>query len=434
MKKYLIVYNKIKSDILNGYLKYKTLIPSIRHSESLFGYSKTTIERAYDQLLADGYIIGVPGKGYFVDVKPESIKVRKNAHGIIDKQIECNYMYDFRIHSVSTGSFDVDLWKRYLKESFRDESLIASYGDAQGEYSLRYALCDYLYRNRGVSSNPEHILIGPSFQTLLFMTCSLLDANSRIGLEQSTSKEVLRVFESYGFECVLLSKEHYLEDLKEAAIDILYINTACFGKDMKPIDRTMRDQIIDCSIQRSFLILEDDYNGELTYVSQPRQALFSYSTEDNVIYFGSFSRLLVPSIRLSYVVMNEELKHWYDLYRDSFSPNASRFEQIALEKYIENGYLEKRLRKLKKEYAQKQEFMKEILLRYIPNFKLMEAYLCFTIDTHGIDEDKFQQLCQSASIGIDKIIDHQLRLSFATMDPSKMEAGISLLVKCIKQC
>ena len=132
--------------------------------------------------------------------------------------------------------------------------------------------------------------------------------------------------------------------------------------------------------------------------------------------------------------MNEELKHWYDLYRDSFSPNASRFEQIALEKYIENGYLEKRLRKLKKEYAQKQEFMKEILLRYIPNFKLMEAYLCFTIDTHGIDEDKFQQLCQSASIGIDKIIDHQLRLSFATMDPSKMEAGISLLVKCIKQC
>lgn len=434
MKKYCIVYNKIKSDILNGYLKYKTLIPSIRQSESLYGYSKTTIERAYDQLLADGYIIGVPGKGYFVDVKPESIKVRKNAHGITNKQIEYKYEYDFRIRSVSTDSFDVDLWKRYLKESFHDESMIASYGDAQGEYSLRYALCDYLYRNRGVSSDPEHILIGPSFQTLLFMICSLFDSDSRIGLEQATPKEVLRVFESYGFACILLSKEHYLEELKDIDIDILYINTACFGKEMKPIDRTLRDQIIDCSVQRSFLILEDDYNGELTYVSQPRQALFSYSVAENVIYFGSFSRLLVPSIRLSYVVMNEKLKLWYDLYRDSFSPNASRFEQIALEKYIENGYLEKRLRKLKKEYARKQELMKKILLRYIPDFKLIEAYLCFAIDTSGIDENRLKKLCQNASIGIDKIIDHQLRLSFATMDPSKMEAGISLLVKCIKQC
>ena len=150
-----------------------------------------------------------------------------------------------------------------------------------------------------------------------------------------------------------LSKERYIEELSLLDIDILYINTACFGQDFAPLSNSMRDTILQLSYDKNFLILEDDYNGELTYHSKPRQALQSASVMDNVIYFSSFSRLLLPSLRLSYMILNTKYQHAYQQFKDSFGPTASKLETAGTGKIYRQWIFGKTCAQVKKRICEK---------------------------------------------------------------------------------
>lgn len=434
MKRYDKVYEKFKEDITQGYLKYGDLLPSIRQSVARFGYSKTTIEHAYDRLLMDGYITSLPQKGFVVDIQPDQIQRHQSILQTFQEPVTKMYPYDFRQHAVSQDSFDVQIWKRYMKEVFQDGQLISTYGQEQGEKALRIALARYAYQHRGVLTTPEQILVGSNFQTLLFLFCSLLKRPTVIGMEEGVSKQVLRVFHSYGFECILLSKKTYFEELKESSIDVLYINSACFGGQYRPLDALSRDQIIALAHEKDFLILEDDYNGELTYRSKDRHALQGFESQGKVIYCSSFSRLLIPSLRLSYMVLNEDFLQRYQEAKEEFGPTASKFEQLALAKYIENGCMEKHVRRLKREYALKEKLARSLLQPHFDGLILKEAYFSYAFTVAIQDLDTFYKRCEKQGIGIDHIEKNQLSISFAYPNQKALKEGLCLLVKIIKEC
>lgn len=434
MKRYMQVYNKFVEDIKKGYLKYGDTLPSIRKSVEVFGFSKTSIERGYEQLVLDGYIISEAQKGFIVDIKPYQLHRQQIIAQASNSDIPKQYFYDFRSHAVSQDSFDLRVWKRYMKDVFQDTPLISTYGDKQGEQELRTALSEYAYHNRGILATGAQILVGSGFQSLLFDFCSLLKKPISIAMEESVTKEVLHVFTSFGFDCHFLSKERYIEELSLLDIDILYINTACFGQDFAPLSNSMRDMILQLSYDNNFLILEDDYNGELTYHSKPRQALQSASVMDNVIYFSSFSRLLLPSLRLSYMILNIKYQHAYQQFKDSFGPTASKLEQLVLARYIANGYLEKHVRKLKREYAKKEQITYDLLSSAGFSVLLQEAYFSYQIDISHCDVFAIIKACEEKGIGIDAPTKDRLNVSFAYLDRDRLQEGLKLLVKILKEC
>ncbi len=437
MKKYEKVYFKYREDIINGYLKKGAQLPSIRKSCEMFKASQTTIEHAYEKLLIDGYIYSVPQIGYFVNIEEERIQLHKqfDQYSMIHKPV--SYLYDFRSQTVSQDSFEVSTWKRYIKDVLDDRINMSTYGDSQGEYVLREAICQYAYKIRGVLSQPDKILIGSNYQSLLFILCGLFEKETVIAMEKEAD-QAQRVFESYGYEVKIINSNDGgidVEDLKKFDVDVLYMNSASQGNKKRPISNHLREKLMTYTTEHNILIIEDDYNGELTYASKHHHAMQGFSKNDNIIYCGSFSRLLLPSLRISYMVLNDQYSKIYQHFKNDYGPTASKLEQLAFSRYIVDGYLEKHLRKLKKEYKEKYIEMKKAIEEHLPyQHYLNEAYLCYCIELKDIDENRLEEKCIENKIAINPIVHHILKISFASIDTKKINQSISLLSKLIQEC
>ena len=339
MKKYEVIYNTYRESILSGILKYGDRVDSIRECVKKMNVSKTTVELAYNKLMLDGFISSKEKVGYVVSMNPERVLLHHEILDYSSSHKEKEYDYDFRIQSVSIDSFETSIWKRYIKGVLNDKKLMSSYGLAQGEYGLRQALCKYVYQNRNILCFPEQMVIGSNYQSLLYIFCGMLDKQKVIGLSTLVDEQAKQVFLSYGFSVKYLDPDHFIEDIKRLNIDVVYVNTTCFTYDRQSMSEKIRNELVSLS---NILILEDDYNGELVYASKIKTSLCSMSS--NVIYFSSFSRLLLPSLRIGYMILNDEYTKKY--CASFFGPTASKLEQVAFSQYIVDGYLQKHLRKL----------------------------------------------------------------------------------------
>lgn len=425
MKKYEVIYHKYKEDIVNGFLKKGDRLPSIRQACELFKVSQTTIEHAYELLVMDGYIHPVLKAGYIVCLSDDQAQLHKKMEDYTIDHLPVSFQYDFRSRSVSYDSFEITLWKRYLKQIVSDPEIMASYGDSQGEYALRQALSQYVYRNRGILCYPDQVWIGSNYQSLLFAFCGMLDKNTRIAMEVQNNEQALRVFQSYDFTVENVD----FNDLSN--VDVLYINTACVGIHKGPITKDLQAKILEQARKYHILILEDDYNGELTYRSKSRHSLFSVDEEDRVIYCGSFSRLLLPSVRISYLILNDAYSQFYKMHQAEYGPMASKLEQLATARYIVDGGLEKHLRKLKREYRKKSLKMETCLKEWNVKYQLKEAYMCYEVFV-SIPED-FENLCAKNQIGVSVKENHILELSFASIAIDSLEYAMNLLKNIIFQ-
>ena len=423
MKKYEQIYQKYKQDIFEGYLKKGDRLPSIRSACDVFKVSQTTVEHAYSLLEMDGYIEAKPKIGYTVHLSFNQICQHKAFEKAQHKVKPFLYTYDLRSQSVSFDSFEVSIWKRYLKEVVANPDIMSSYGDNQGEYCLRQALSQYIYRNRGILCHPDQIWVGSNYQSLLFAFCGMLPASCTIGMEVEYNKQAYRVFESYGFTI----KNIDFEDL--SGIDVLYINTSCLGKERKPISKSLQAHVLEEAEKNNYLILEDDYNGELTYRSHFRNALFSACETNRVIYCGSFSRLLLPSVRISYLVLNQKYSAFYQQHKMEYGPMASKLEQEVVARYIVDGWMDKHLRKLRREYRQKSEKMENCLQSWPISYSLNEAYMNFVLQCKLTDEIKKNLEKQSIAVSVTK--EGEIEISFASINKDLIEKMMNLLKKII---
>ena len=426
MKKYEEIYHTYKHLILSGILKEGDCIDSIRVCCKKRNVSKTTVENAYQKLMLDGFILSKEKVGYVVCMKPEQVKLHHEILDYSNEHKEKVYTYDLRIQSVSFDSFEINIWKRYMKQVLNDKACMSSYGNSQGEYALRRSLCKYVYENRNILCFPKQMVIGSNYQSLLYIFCGLLNKDKRVGLSPFVDEQAKQVFVSYGFDVVYCSTEHFVQDIQDKHVDIVYVNTTCFTKDKQAMSGSIRNELLKI---KDILILEDDYNGELVYASKPKPCLFSKSR--NVIYFSSFSRLLLPSLRMSYMILNEDYMKMYQ--SKSFGPAASKMEQMALSQYIVDGYLQKHLRKLIREYKEKYQLLQDLLKEYVPySFCLDETYMAYWIECDK-DRDVLLKKSEAFSLGLN-IEMGRIGLSFASIEKEKMEPAVICLAQMLKEC
>lgn len=435
MSKYEALYKRLRLDILDGNYRYKEKLPSIREMEKNTGLSRTTIEAAYGQLLVEGYIVSRHKSGYFVDVD-----LKQKQEMAILKQPHCPYLrvhydYDFSGGAVDPSSFNMELWKKYIRQALQEQESLYEYGQQQGELVLRQALCHYTSMYRGVHASEEQMVIGSGFQALLTILCGLLKNVKRVGMPRSGFLHAQMIFSDFNIETIMLEEDEdgiVMDSLYNVEIDFLYLNTSSAGQKSGALPISRRLQIIEYAKAHSIFIIEDDHNGELRYSAKPVPAMQGQDPE-HIIYIGSFSKLMVPSLRIAYMVLPLSLLDKYSIKRDYYHQNVSKLEQIALAYFIEDGQLIRQLKRLRRLYSKKSRMLIDSLNLYFdhPQIQLEETALRvrvtfqFLLDAEGILKNAHEH-------GIDlQIQQKQCLLSFSSISLDKIEEGIKQLSKII---
>ncbi len=347
---YIQLYNYFRNMILSGALSSGSKLPSIRGCAAQFSVSKTTVEAAYVQLETEGYIYSVAQSGFFV-AEISRLSTEKTVTAVPEKeQFQPKIIYDFTSSAADEESFDFNLWQRYIKSALRTGERLLSYGDPQGEEDLRKALCNYVSKARGIICNENQIVVGAGVQNLLSLLCSLEKERKKVLFLGQPYLKGEQIFKDYGKEFINTYSENFSFD-NEA--DIIYtcpshINAA---GDIMPVSK--RIDLLKFARENKALIIEDDYDSEFSFTGYPAPSLQSLDGGNNVVYIGTFSRLLIPSIRISFMVLPQKLSEKYFAVKHLYNQTASKTEQIALCRYISDGHLQSKIKKTKKLYSEK---------------------------------------------------------------------------------
>ncbi len=358
------IYEYIKTDIRNGKISCGEKLPSTRALAKYLEISRSTVELAYEQLLAEGYVEAEACRGFFVTQIEELYQWETAKETVAQKIIkeENVYKYDFSPRGVDLQSFPYSVWRKLSKEILsNDKSDLFQLGDSQGEYELRETICRYLYQARGVNCEPEQIVIGAGNEYLLMLLSTVLGKNRKIAFENPTYRQAYRLFENLSYDTCVVEMDRKgmcVDKLRKSGAEIAYVMPSHqypLGIVM-PIKRRM-ELLKWAAEEEERYIIEDDYDSEFRYKGKPIPALQGFDREDKVIYIGTFSRSIAPSIRISYLVLPKNLLKAYNEKSRFLSSTVSRVDQLIIQQFIERGYYERHLNKMRALYKSRHDIM-----------------------------------------------------------------------------
>lgn len=353
MKKYTQLYNTIRDMIISGELSGGDRVMSVRKAAQVYGVSITTVQNAYFDLCADGYIIAQDKSGYFV-----SDIARSRPEEKYDTE-ENKIKYDLTGGKADEDCFDFTLWQRYIKSALRQKDRLLSYSQPKGEYDLRCAIAEYIKEKRNVIAPPDRIIIGAGVQPLLHILCSLLGGKKSVSFPDRSFVQGMGIFSDFGFDVHTRDKD----------ADIIYVSPSHMTRwgDVMPIKRRL--ELVEYSYAHNSLVIEDDYENEFLYNVRPTPSLFALG-KGNIIYMGSFSAMLLPGIRISFMALTKELAESYDKNSYRFAQTASKTEQIALCNYIRDGHIKSQTGKIRRLYTAKTKAFADLLKKELPNAQI----------------------------------------------------------------
>ena len=439
---YRQLYDSIRERICGGGLSVGEKMPSIRRISEELGVSRTTAEQAYQQLCVEGYLVSHPQSGYYVEAAVIE-KSEPPAEEHADKELSPRVLYDFGSRYVDSRGSDLDLWRKYVRSVLSREDTVTSYGHYQGEPELRQQLAHYGMLLRGVNTTADRIVIGAGVQPLLSLICGLLGERAgRVGIESPCFPHAERVFRDFRLNISELGQDRYgviPRELYASGAKVLYLNPSNTESMGRPMPVSRRAELLEWAEHTDGLIIEDDYNGALRFKSRPVPAMQGMGGTGRVIYLGSFSKLLMPSVRISYMALPPELAELYRSRGASYNQTSSKIEQLALAEYIRDGHIEKRLRRLRKIYSDKSQQLLSLLGTYFGSqakIRLAETALCAELSLKcGRSSPELAEIALAGGIQVIPMDScdgwAKLRLSFAGIPSEKMRDGVRLLHEII---
>ena len=367
---YRQIYDHIKNEIQKGKMKAGEKLPSSRILAKNLCISRSTVDMAYDQLLAEGYIESVPCKGYYV-CQMEGIYFDRKKKEFPEvnsgqKPSDTVYRWDFALNGIAPGGFPHNIWRKLSREVLSQEGdSLFQLGDPCGEPGIRQAVAEYLHSARGVDCDPGQIIIGAGNDYLLMLLWVILGKNRKIAMENPTYLSAYYDFLHMGSHILPVGQDEQgirIEELEKTEADTVYVMPSHqFPMGMvMPLKR--RTELLKwAGAREGRYIIEDDYDSEFRYKGQPIPALSGFDQKGCVIYLGTFSKSLAPSVRVSYMVLPRELMNTYLSLEHLFSVTVSRTDQKILELFLREGYYERHLNRMRAVYKNKHDLMVKCL-------------------------------------------------------------------------
>ena len=367
---YEFLYKSIKNDILSGKLRNGERLPSKRVLAEHLSISTITVENAYNQLVAEGYIYSKPKSGFYVSpiISPK-IHVSDNRYMYsAEKEAEPSDLYkaDFAGNAAAQESFPFVTWAKLMRQTMADkrEELILN-SPSIGVSELRLAISEYLFQFRGMSADPECIIIGAGTEYLYSLIIQLLGREKKYALEDPGYKKIAQIYKAnnVNFECIPIDSQGISNsELSDSSAEVLHISpTHHFPTGIvTPVSRRY-ELLAWAQENEGRYIIEDDYDSEFRFSGKPIPSLQSIDTLGKVIYINTFSKSLASTIRISYMVLPKALMERYKKELSFYSCTVSTFEQYTLAAFIRQGYFEKHINRMRNYYrAQRDKVMTAI--------------------------------------------------------------------------
>lgn len=360
------LYLQLREAILAGRLQSGERISSSRELSSRLSVSRNVIVDAFEQLQAEGYIVGRHGSGAYVEERlclagPDTLSPNPPPTARTDDG-ENSAAIDFRSGLPYLDAFPHRRWGRILKEvceSIPSEQW--SYGTAEGIPELRGALVDYLRQSRGVVCRPEQVIItAGAVQALSIVARALLTTSMPVLMEDPANKDVARIFALAGATVLPIAVDHQglltdrlPHDIDPAFTFVTPSHQFPIGGHL-PVQR--RVELVQYSRLTGSFIIEDDYDSEFRYQGSPISSLQGLAP-DRVIYIGSFSKSLFPSLRLGCLIVPDLLVAKCREIKRLTDVQCPTLEQFAMARFIREGHFARHIIRMRKIYKTKRDLL-----------------------------------------------------------------------------
>lgn len=370
------LYAMIRKQIETGAFSAGEKLPSKRKLALHLEISQSTIERAYAQLDAEGYIRSTPRSGYFVselepleiapgtaaEIRPDPIKKIPRTGLLPGQSI---LPYDMRINAVDGRHFPYSVWRKLQRKSIEsDDEFLLRQNDSAGNAALREAIAHYLFNFKGMRVTPEHIVLGAGTEYLFGLLMDLLGVR-RVVVEDPGNATLKRILRIKGIHCIPIP-------LDEEGLD--YWRVRAYGAEAvitMPAYQFPSGITMSVNRKRQFLswlseyptryLIEDDFDSEFRHALRPVPSLYSMGQDANIIYMNSFTRTIAPSLRIAYMILPETLYMRYLKDMDFYHNTVSEFEQRTLARFMAEGYFERHVMRMRKVYRRRRDILSAAL-------------------------------------------------------------------------
>lgn len=374
------IYHSVKIKILSGELTAGDKLPSSRSFAAFLGVSRNTVEIAFAQLLAEGYLESKERCGYFISQITHTQTFSTQSSNTVSNtfsQKETSFQYDFAPNSIDISHFPVTVWSHLAKNNLYDCNLLLQ-GHNQGDEKLRGAIASYLHGSRSVNCIPEQIIVGAGMDYLLQLLSLILGRGRKMAIENPCYQQARHIFQRADYQIIDIPLDTdgiQMNPLYKSSANCCYVTPSHqypLGLIM-PITR--RQELLYWASQNpERYIIEDDHDSEFRYKGKPIPSLQGMDTEEKVIYIGTFSKAIAPSLRVGYMVLPKPLLSVYHEHFSFYSCTVSRFEQSIISDFITKGYFEKHLNRMRKLYKSKHDQTISLLKDKLNGYHILGEY------------------------------------------------------------
>jgi GntR family transcriptional regulator/MocR family aminotransferase len=375
---YRQLYLGLRQAILSGAFPADHRLPSTRDLAEQLGISRTVVLVAYDQLLAEGFVVGRRGSGTYVSGSLNRSGVKRpersaglrlsrfgsaaaDAAGVVDfpSRQSAPLRYDFAFGRTDLAIFPFEAWRRILLRHARKAPVRElDYGPAVGSLALREAICAHLRRSRAVVCDPsEVIVVNGSQQALDLVARVLVERGDRVAIEDPQypgTKEVLRAAGAQ-LQPVPVDRDGLNPAKLPAHASLVFVTPSHQFPTGAILPLARRLALLEWASRNNSVIVEDDYDGEFHYEGRPLESLQGLDTQGRIVYVGTFSRTVFPALRIGYLIVPKSLAPAFTAAKWLSDLHSATLEQQSLAEFITTGMYERHLRRLRRRNTARRE-------------------------------------------------------------------------------
>lgn len=343
---YLQLYKQIRDNIIAGVYSYGSKLPSKRTFADEVGVSTVTVEHAFALLCDEGYTEARQRSGYFVIFRTEDgFAATENIPG------HTFHHTDHRSHA-SAVEFPFSVLTKTMRK------VISELGEAifdrspnMGCLELRVEISRYLARSRGIHAPPEQIVIGSGSEYLYGLIVKLLGRDKRYAIESPSYKKIEQVYQACDatYDSLPLGNDGIIStDLWACDADVLHVSPYRSYPSGVSASASKRHEYLRWASKDNRYIVEDDFESEFSISKKPGEALFSNTSNNNVIYMNTFSMTVSPALRVGYMVLPAHLVPVFAERLGFYACTVPTYIQYVLAELISNGDFERHINRVRR--------------------------------------------------------------------------------------
>jgi GntR family transcriptional regulator / MocR family aminotransferase len=368
------IYRQLLDAILDGRLRAGERLPPTRELARRLEVSRNTVATAYDRLTAEGFLVGKVGAGTFVSTAPVTrLRSRSAPAGGVRPRASWRAAapvmptrvddpgYDFRVGMPDPRLFPLETWRRLVARELKPSALrSAAYADPGGRPDLRAAIARYVGVSRSVRTGADDVVVTNGAQQGLDLVGRvLIEPGAVVAVEEPGYPPARAVFESLGARVVGVPVDSDGLDVTALprAAALVYVTPSHQFPMGIPMSLARRTALLEWAEWAGAVVVEDDYDSEFRFSDRPLEPLQSLDTAGRVVYVGSFSKTLLPGLRLGFLVPPASLRSALRAAKQLSDWHAEQTNQAALARLMDEGLLARHIRKAGREYAARHDLI-----------------------------------------------------------------------------